>query len=93
MSAANRWPVKYPWRQLPRAGSHPYIPPLRGDWLRSAPRGPNHGYLVDDGNEWVPHPPPSGSKEDFHWDVQHPDGRHTNVRPNGEVHHGADNFP
>jgi hypothetical protein len=24
--------------------------------------------------------------------VQHPSGLHTNVRPDGEIHHGDDNF-
>jgi hypothetical protein len=49
--------------------------------------------LDEDGNEWVPHAPSStGAEEDFHWDVQHPSGKHTNVTPAGEVHHGEDNF-
>jgi hypothetical protein len=41
-------------------------------------------------NEWKPHVTPD--PDDFHWDVQHPDGTHTNVGPNGEVQHGPDNF-
>ena len=40
----------------------------------------------------VPHYPASGREEDLHWDVQHLDGTHTNVRPDGEIHHGQDNF-
>jgi hypothetical protein len=28
-----------------------------------------------------------------HWDVQHPDGSHTNVAPDGTVIGGKDNFP
>jgi hypothetical protein len=86
------WPAKYPWRLLPRGGSHPYVPPKRRNWLNNPPRGGQNGYLDDDGNEWVPHPDPSGREEDFHWDVQHPEGEHTNVRPDGEVDHGSDNF-
>ncbi len=43
------------------------------------PRGVKHGYKDDNQNEWVPHYPASGREEDFHWDVQHPDGSHTNV--------------
>ena len=27
-----------------------------------------------------------------HWDVEHPDNSHTNVKPNGDVEHGDDNF-
>ena len=27
------------------------------------------------------------------WDVQHPDGSHTNVGEDGEITHGPDNFP
>jgi hypothetical protein len=61
--------------------------------LKNPPRGPQGGYLDAQGNEWVPHPHPGGREGDFHWDVQHPNGSHTNVRPDGEVHHGDDNFP
>jgi len=93
VSGGGDWPAKYPWKLLPRSGRRPFVPPLRGDWLKNPPRGPQRGYVDDAGNEWVPHPPPGGLLEDFHWDVQHPDGRHTNVRPDGEIHHGDDNFP
>jgi hypothetical protein len=60
--------------------------------LRNPPRGDDDGYLDAAGNEWVPHYPSSGQEEDIHWDVEHPDGTHTNVRPDGEIHHGEDNF-
>jgi hypothetical protein len=86
-----RWPTKYPWL-LPRGGSHLFIPP-KGRWPQHPPRGPQNGYLDCDGNEWKPHPHSDGREEDFHWDVEHPDGNHTNVRPDGEIHHGPDNFP
>ncbi len=87
------WPAKHPWNLLPRRGLHPYVPPKRGDWVENPPRGPK-GYLDVDGNEWVPHrPSPTGADDDFHWDVQHPDGSHTNVAPDGSIHHGPDNFP
>jgi RHS repeat-associated protein len=39
------------------------------------------------GNRWVWDP----NKNE--WDVQHPNGTHTNVGTNGEITHGADNFP
>jgi len=64
--------------------------PPRPDWLRNPPRGEEDGYLDAAGNEWRPHITPN--IDDFHWDVQHPDGTHTNVGPNGEVQHGPDNF-
>jgi hypothetical protein len=89
MSNGGGWPAKYPWRLLPRGGRHPYVPP-RPDWLKNPPRGPQGGYLDAAGNEWVPHP--RARPEDFHWDVQHPGGLHTNVRPDGEADHGDDNF-
>jgi hypothetical protein len=85
------WPTHYPWSLLPRTGARRFVPPRR-DWVRNPPRGPKHGYLDHKGNEWVPHPPSPGSSGDFHWDVQHPDGAHTNVTPEGNVHHGDDNF-
>jgi hypothetical protein len=94
MSIGEDWPTKYPWRFLPRAGLHPYVPPSGRNWLKNPARGPQNGYLDIEGNEWVPHPPPTGGDPDeFHWDVQHPDRRHTNVRPDGAIHHGDDNFP
>ena len=83
------WPAKHPWDKLPRGGRHPYLPP-RSDWLRDPPRGEEDGYLDSYDNEWKPHLTPN--PDDFHWDVQHPDGSHTNVDPNGQVHHGPDNF-
>ena len=92
MSTGGGWPGKYPWFLLPESGRHPYRPPRGRDWLKNPPRGRQRGYLDADYHEWVPHPHPSGRDEDFHWDVQHPDGRHTNVRPDGEIHHGDDNF-
>lgn len=93
MSTGGDWPEKYPWQFPPRAGRHPFIPPKARNWLKNPPRGPQNGSLDIDGNEWVPHPPPTGGdRDDFHWDVQHPDCNHRNVRPNGEIHHGDDNF-
>ena len=93
MSQGDDWPVKYPWRLLPRGGRHPFLPPKRRDWLNNPTRGLRKGYLDADGNEWRASPTPSGAEEDFHWDVVHRDGSHTNVRPDGEIHHGDDNFP
>jgi hypothetical protein len=88
----SNWPGKYPWNNLPRGGTHPYVPP-RKDWLKKPPKGDRNGYIDQDGNEWVPAPAPDGDEDKFHWDVQHESGKHTNVRPDGEIHHGKDNFP
>jgi hypothetical protein len=88
-----RWPEKYPGSLLPRGGVHPFVPPKQTDWPRNKARGPRDGYIDRDGNIWIPHPPPAtGRPEDFHWDVEHSDGRHTNVAPDGSIHHGPDNF-
>jgi len=84
------WPTKHPWDKLPRGGRHPYVPP-RPDWLKNPPRGEvDPSYVDAEGNEWQPHV--TRNLDNFHWDVQHPDGSHTNVGPNGEVQHGPDNF-
>jgi hypothetical protein len=83
------WPTKHPWDKLPWTGTHPYIPPRR-DWRSHPPRGDQGGYLDSADNEWVPHN--TNDPADFHWDVQHADGKHTNVTPEGEVQHGPDNF-
>jgi len=91
MSSGGGWPAKYPWRLLPQGGIHPFVPP-RPDWLKRPPRGPQGGYVDADSNEWVPHPSPTGDVGDFHWDVQHPSGLHTNIRQDGELDHGEDNF-
>ena len=85
------WPTQHPWNRLPRDGAHPHTPPEGRDWLTNPPRGPQNGYLDADANEWVPHFPPLVPLH-FHWDVQHPNGRHTNVGTDGAVDHGADNF-
>jgi hypothetical protein len=90
--AEEDWPTKYPWRLPPRGDTHPYVPPKRGHWVRNAWRGLGGGYRDRDDNEWVPHYPASGREEDLHWDVQHPNGTHTNVRPDGELPHGDDHF-
>lgn len=89
MSAPSNWPTKYPWNLLPRRGTHPFVPPKGRNWLKNPRRGPNGGYKDADDNEWVPD---TGSSGFDHWDVQHPDGRHTNVGTDGEIDHGPDNF-
>jgi hypothetical protein len=90
MSQGSGWPAKYPWNLLPHSGPHPFVPPQRRDWLKNPLRGPNGGYVDARGNEWVPHVGPTGLD---HWDVQHPNGSHTNVRTDGNIHHGPNHFP
>jgi hypothetical protein len=92
VSQSSSWPDKYPWKLLPKKGLHPFKPPKKRNWLKTPRKGRQNGYLDADDNEWVPHPDPSGDEKKFHWDVQHPDGKHTNVRPDGGIDHGADNF-
>ncbi len=59
------WPTKYPWRLLPRGGTHPYVPPKRKDWVNNPKRGAENGYVDVDDNEWVPAPAPSGRERIF----------------------------
>lgn len=88
-SSLPRPDLPHPANQLPVAGDHPYVPPSRAGnpELVRAPHG--GGYLDEAGNVWEWARDPHGGP---HWDVQHPDGTHTNVYPDGVVHQGADNF-
>src|SRR6266536_1160143 len=64
---------------LPQGGDRPYVPPKssRGQ-PKKVPRtrGKGSGYEDTDGNVWEWDPRGHGGP---HWDVQHPDGSHTNV--------------
>jgi len=77
--------------QLPKSGDRPYIPPKKG---RGQPVwDANKGGFVDEyGNVWVWAKAKHGGD---HWDVEHPDGSHTNVAPNGRVigSSAKDKFP
>jgi hypothetical protein len=81
--------LPHPQNHLPVGGDRPYVPPRQAgnpDVVRH-PEG--NGYLDAAGNRW------EWAKDQHagpHWDVQHPDGTHTNVYPDGIVHQGADNF-
>lgn len=75
--------------QLPTGGQRPYSPPKSG---RGNPvRVKGGGYVDQYGNRWE-WAPPGQQHGGPHWDVQHPDGSHTNVAPDGTVI-GKDNFP
>jgi Domain of unknown function (DUF6531) len=72
-------------RMLPKRGDVAYVPPRSkgGD----IPRDRQGGFVDRGGNSWRW----DGKKGE--WDVQHPDGSHTNVGPDGKVTHGPNNFP
>jgi hypothetical protein len=78
---------KYPRSQLPTQGTYPYVPPKQkgSPGIVKNPHGP--GYVDKDGNIWVWDQRGHGGP---HWDVEHPDGKHTNVYPDGEAHQGKD---
>ena len=85
-----------PANSLPTGGDHPYVPPRQPGspeivrWTRGGEGRYRVGGFEDiHGNRWEwAHDQHAGP----HWDVQHPDGSHTNVYPDGMVHQGADNF-
>ena len=72
---------------LPRQGERPYVSPNRD----GTPRRIKGGWEDKWGNRWEW--PPAGARHGGpHWDVQHKNGKHTNVTPKGKVI-GPDNFP
>src|SRR5262249_55076530 len=82
---------------LPRGGTRPYVPPKssRGQPKKvpAGGRGGAKGYEDADGNIWIWNPPGSPRAHGGpHWDVEHKDGKHTNVNPDGSIR-GEDNFP
>ena len=77
--------LRHPMNKLPVSGRHAYIAPPGAGELKRLPG--NQGIEDIDGNRWQWDP--FGN----HWDVQHLAGKHTDVRPDGEIHHGPDNFP
>jgi Bacterial toxin 37 len=82
---------------LPRGGDRPYVPPKssRGQPKKvpAGGRGGAKGYEDADGNIWIWNPPGSPRAHGGpHWDVEHKDGSHTNVNPDGSIR-GDDNFP
>lgn len=69
---------------LPTGGDKPFIPKKhKGKGKLKDKEG---GYLDNSGNSWQ-WDPIKGE-----WDVQHKDGSHTNVGPDGNITHGPDNF-
>lgn len=87
--------AKYPWNELPTSGSRPFNPPIDKAGNPLVKKGPNGGILDANGNEWT-WDKGAANVGNPHWDVQHPNGTHTNVNPQskqpGEINHGPDNF-
>jgi Flp pilus assembly pilin Flp len=83
--ATNRGPQS---DRLPSDGQRPYVPPKKAHGKPQRVRG--GGFEDANGNVWKWDP--SGHAGP-HWDVEHPDGSHTNVSPEGQVIGGRDNFP
>jgi RHS repeat-associated protein len=76
-------------RDLPvNKGPYPYVPPKSSHGVPQRSRG--GGFVDQYGNVWKPDLTKKGWTE---WDVQHPNGSHTNVDDEGTITHGADNFP
>lgn len=80
--------LKPPANQLPTGGARPYEPPAQAGSPELV-RARGGGYLDRYGNRWEWARDQHGGP---HWDVQHPNGTHTNVYPDGMVHQGVDNF-
>ncbi len=81
--------LKYPANYLPSSGDYPYRPPKRAGNPEFVRHPEGDGFLDDLGNRWEFAKDQHGGP---HWDVQHPNGRHTNVYSDGIVHQGIDNF-
>jgi hypothetical protein len=81
--------LPHPANHLPIGGRHPYTPPRRAGNPEIVRHPEGNGFLDELGNRWEWARDPHGGP---HWDVQHPDGHHTNVYPDGMVHQGRDRF-
>jgi RHS repeat-associated protein len=80
---------KHPASELPTGGSRPYRPPKQRGNPEVVKNPGGKGWVDEYDNVWEwAHDQHGGP----HWDVQHDDGSHTNVTPEGEVI-GEDNFP
>ena len=69
---------------LPKTGDKTFKP--KKTKSKDIPKDRSGGYVDTKGNSWQWDP------RKGEWDVQHPDGSHTNVGPDGNVTHGPDNF-
>ena len=74
---------KHPRDKLPHdRGTYRYAPPSS----RKASFRTEKGYLDENGNEWLYRPSRTVCE---HWDVEHENGEHSNIKPDGEIHHGT----
>jgi len=80
----------YPKNMLPNEGAKVYRSPDPTGKVVQSPEG--GGYLDADGNVWTVDKTKARTGKFFEWDVQHPDGTHTNVGSDGNITHGPDNF-
>lgn len=83
--------LSYPQKYLPTGGDHPYVPPRRAgnpEVVRWS-EGGEGGFEDTYGNRWEW---ASEQHAGPHWDVQHSNGAHTNVYPDGIVHQGKNKF-
>lgn len=87
---------KHPWNELPTSGDHPFAPPADKAGNPILKKGSQGGALDNQGNEWT-WDRGAAANGNPHWDVQHPNGEHTNVNPEsssnpGAVNHGKNRF-
>ncbi len=77
--------LKYPNSKLPTGGEFPYN---SGDPANEVVHSSNPpGALDANGNVWQVDPTKARTGRFFEWDVQHPDGTHTNVGEDGTITH------
>jgi hypothetical protein len=77
--------LKYPQNMLPTGGDYPYRSPRADGEIVHNPRG--EGYQDAKGDVWIVDPTKARVGKFFEWDVQHPDGTHTNVGSDGTITH------
>jgi RHS repeat-associated protein len=84
----NFFPARSRANDLPNQGDRTYVPPKQKGNTSTVYDQQQGGYVDVNGNVWVWDRSGHGGP---HWDVQHKNGSHTNVSPEGRVI-GRDNF-
>ena len=76
--------VADPGRLPLRQGSYAYVPPTGDEPVKAQGEG---GFVDHKDNvwKWARRNNQAGFCE--HWDVEHPNGKHSNITPEGDVHH------
>lgn len=67
-----------------RRGTYPYFPPDGDEPVKAKGRA---GFVDRKDNVWEWHRRNNNAGYCEHWDVQHPNGVHSNITPEGEKHH------